>query len=461
MELIFAVFLTIVVALLASSALRKARGNYLLSIFLFLFSFVSLYGYALYKASPTITLVHGRDVLPLCWLVVLVGLGGVALGYTSVNRRAILGWPHLRRPPDDNRLGIWGLTLIFLAWLGEAYFIGRSGGVEAYFSRARGAGAVKDVTAYIYGARWLMVPGIAFLVGAGMGRRFWRIPAVVAFTVFLGYNLVLGQRTGIFLSALMALFTYAYWRRRLPRPHIIVAAIAASAIFMGFVKLTRGDYYIGTDFSNVNRVLTAPTDKAMQEMILANVGEPGGSFTEGSEIVVFAGFLRAIPELVDFDYFNFYSSFLYVWIPRVVWPGRPDVTEKKVLELEAAVGTSYKSGTTPTLLGMYYLHLGFISVFLLSAFTGWYLGVIDAHGQLGFSQPAAAAAFILFAPPVLSMPIGLGPLSGLPVLLPFQLVPLLVGLTWACWPSSRSKRRQWGVLVPRATEGDRRGSEVR
>jgi hypothetical protein len=344
------------------------------------------------------------------------------------------------------RLGIVGVLLLVIGVAGELFFIRNSGGAEAYYSVSRGGGAYETTTAYIYGARWLWVPGIAFLGAAGTGQRRWRIWGTVGLTLLGGYNLILGQRTGIFLTVLTALYCRSLWGRSLPKARTVLAAIAVAAVLMGFVVLMRGEFHLNSDFAATQELLDKSPREVLTETIFRNISSADNGYDETTEIVLFAGFIRVFPRTVKFDYFKFYTGFLYAWIPRLVWPDRPNPAQEKVEELVSVLGTSHLSGPTPTMLGMYYMHLGVVSVFLLSVLTGLYLAFIDANGRLAFSQashPAAAVVFISMAGSALAMPMGLGPLASIPSLLPFTVVPVIAGLWWA---------REPGAFDPQATE---------
>lgn len=443
MALAFLALLFFLVGSLTAHLILRVHGNYLLTIFQFLLSFFAVYGFGLYHAREAIAEFHGADVLPFCWFVVLVGLAGIGIGYRVFPVPRVRRWPYLRAPVRINRLGLVGILLLVTGIAGELYFILHSGGTEAYYSTARGGGSFETTTGYIYGARWLWIPGIAFLGAAGTAQRLWRIWGVAGLTLLGGYNLLLGSRTGTFLTVLTTLYLRALWSRSVPRIRTVLAALAVAAVLMGFVVLTRGDFRLGSDFSTIRALLERSPSEILEETILNNIRPSGTGYTQGTEIILFAGFVRVFPQSVHYDYFKYYTSFIYTWIPRILWPSRPDPAQEKVIELVDVLGTSHRSGPTPTMLGMYYMHLGIVSVFLLSALTGLYLAFIDANGRLAFTHPSAAVVFVSMAGSILSMPMGLGLFASAPILLPFTVVPVIAGLWWAQGP--RRKTRQCRV----------------
>jgi hypothetical protein len=212
---------------------------------------------------------------------------------------------------------------------------------------------------------------------------------------------------------------------------------------MGFLAIARGDFHLGSEFTMTRTILEQSPADILETTILGNLRSNRGGYEQTSEIVLFAGFIRVFPHEIDYDYFKYYTNFLVCWIPRIVWPSRPDPTQEKITELLAVLGTSHRSGPTPTMLGMFYMHLGVVSVFLLSVLTGLYLAVIDAHGRLIFVSPSAAVVFISLAGGALSIPVGLGVLADIPTLLPFTVAPMMVGLWWA-----RDRRRTTRGVVP-------------
>lgn len=445
MAFAFMLLLSVLVALLTAHLLRRLRGNYLLCIFQFLFSFFTLYGFGLYDARTAIGELYGSDVLPLCWCVVLLGLSGVAIGYRMFPMWNVPRWRYLRVPVRISRLGIAGMLLLVAGVAGELMFVNRSGGAQAYYSISRGGGSYETTTAYVYYARWFWIPGIAFLAAAGTERRRWR-PAAVAGLVLLGaYNLMLGQRTGIYLAVLSTLYVRAVWRRRLPKVATILAALGVAAVLMGFMALTRGDYHLNSSFLTTRKLLEKPPGEVLKETTLNNVS--GIGYGPDNEMVLFAGLIRVFPQVVDYDYFKYYTSFLYSWIPRMAWPSRPGPTRDKLLEGLSATGADQRSGPTPTMLGMFYMHFGVVSVLLLSFLTGLFLAFIDANGLVAFGNPSAAVVFISMAGAGLSMPMGMGVFASLPILLPFTVVPVVVGLWWARDPRcvTRAGRRRYAA----------------
>lgn len=417
--------------------LRLTGGNCLLSIFQFLFSFVVIYGYGLYSARENITLHYGAAILPSCWLAVSLGFLGLVLGYTRAIKATPPGWRHLLSATNPNRLGMAGLVLAVIGVAGEVRFIQLSGGAESYFSMGRGVGDYEHVSAYIYGARWLLFPGVAFLLAAGMKKKLWRGPGLVLLAVMAAYNLYLGQRSGIFAVVILGFYCAMLWRRKVPRLFTLAAAGCALAVLLGFVKLTRVDYHLGSDFERSKELLQSAHVGTVFDLAKENFADTRDP-SQITEVVLFAGFLKTIPKEVDYDYFVFYTSFFYKWIPRLWWPDRPDPSMKKVMELDQVLGKTHRTGSTPTILGMYYLHLGYISVFLLAAFTGYYLGVIDSFGRRAMTHPSAAVVFVTLSNGVLSMPMGLGPLASIGSLLPFSIVPMMAGLWWAAESSGRT-----------------------
>jgi len=461
MPLVFFLVLVIAIAVFGTNMLRKARGNYLLSIFQFLFAFVMVYGYAFYSAREAIAFHYGEAILPSCWLAITIGLLGILLGYTLAYNRSPPGWQHLARVTNANRLGIPGLVLSAIGVLGEIRFIQLSGGVVNYFSAGRSAGDYENVSAYIYGARWLLFPGAAFLISAGMEKRPWRWGSVVLLVVMAAYNLILGQRSGIFAVAILSFYCAMLWRRKMPRLTVVVAVGCVLAVVMGFVKVTREEFYLGSNFERAKSLINASGPQLALDLAKENFATTSDKYYI-SEIALFAGFLKVIPKEVDYDYFVFYKSFFYNWIPRVWWPDRPDPSASKVVELDKVLGKTHRTGSTPTILGMYYLHLGYLSVFVMAVFTGFYLGLIDSFGGRAMAYPAAAVVFVTLSNGILSMPIGLGPLASIASLLPFSVFPMLAGLWWASGADAKPslKRQRNRGKGPKRTGYRRHGAKL-
>jgi len=163
-----------------------------------------------------------------------------------------------------------------------------------------------------------------------------------------------------------------------------------------------------------------------------------GAYVPGPDVRLYVDFLWLFPTTVNYDYGVFYAQFLVGWIPKALWPDRPDFRLEKKQEVLAELGTCHICSPSPTILGMYWMNGGLVGVCVLCLFTGAFFGLFDAYGRAGgFRSPVATAVYLSIIGMAAKTPITVGPLGDFPFWGPFTVLPLL-GLAMF---RSRGRRR--------------------
>ncbi len=391
----------------------------------------------------------------------VIGLLFILLGYTyAIKRFARAAKARTDRGIRARGMARYGVFLCSLGVLGELWVLKLAGGAAVYYSVARTTGAPEGTTAYIYLLRWLWTVGLAIMIGGLTRRRQVRYFLTAGFFWLLafGYNLAVGQRSGVFIYALLGLALLQVWRRK--RVSLMLAAgvgLAAMAL-LGFVGITRSDYHWGSNFENVRKVQNKPPVELAKSLLLTIVKDDeesernSGTYIPSMDVRLYLEYVRLFPTVVEYDYGVFYAQFLVQWIPRALWPDRPDFRLQKKEQVFAEIGTCHICSPSATLLGMYWMHGGVLAVCVLCLVTGAFFGFFDAHGRVGgFRSPVATAVYLSIIGVAAMTPISLGPLAGLSTLGPFVFLPLAaLALFYQSSGTQRGRERRGRQLLPRA-----------
>jgi len=225
---------------------------------------------------------------------------------------------------------------------------------------------------------------------------------------------------------------YQIMRRKRIRIGLFVVIGMVTSLGMGFLKHYRGDFHIGSDFENVRAFLNVPLIEQFKELSFATVSDESGprSTDMTTEIRLYIEYVNIIPDVVDFDYGEFYKQLVVQWIPKVVWPSRPDYRAAKRDEILAVLGTSHVSGPTPTIIGFYWMHYGFVAVCIGCWLTGLFYAYFDAHGRfMPYQNVVATAFFLSTVGSGAAAAFGLGPIAAIQDWGPFVIAPLF-GMVW-------------------------------
>jgi hypothetical protein len=428
---------------------KETHGDLLQHIYLLLFGYLGVYGVELYFAQQWMRQEIPEETILLANTLPSLGLVAILAGYRfGLRRFPGLVQRYATREIRLSRIVVYGTLVSLVGIAGELYFIKLSGGVATYFSRARGLGNYEGSTAYISAARWLLTPGIAILIGAATRVRRRSLYGLLGafWTLAFGYNLVMGQRTGVIVYLVLGLGAYRVLRRTKPGIAALASVLFMALVLAGALDETREDFYLGSNFNKVHALLSRPVNEVLADTISGHFVQtaPGNSERNAQiEAQLYVRYLDILPQQVSYDHGQFYVQYLVAWIPRILWPTRPDYQLEEKNRILDVLGTCHICGPTPSILGMYWMHFGFVSVVLLCFFTGVFYAFFDANGRFQpYRNPITLAIYLSIAGTAAKAAIFLGPLAEFPTWAPYVALPLVI-LVFVC-----SKRRpKRGLLV--------------
>jgi len=433
----------------------ETAGDPLQHVYLLFIGYLAVYGLSLYKAQSWMVREVPSDVIPWVNLLPSLGLGCIVLGYNSALRNmpvVIKRYAQRRCYPD--RMLVCGFSLCLLGIAGELFFIRESNGIDNYFSSNGDARNFAGTTAYVYSSRWLLTPGISILLGAATCVRSFALKVAIGFLIAgsVVYNLAVGQRTGIVIYGLLAVAAVRIlFRRRIALPALLATLLLALSV-MGIMRRYRYEFYIGSNFAELRQFFAKPITQIVSGSIMSMFTDDAENFSDepAVEMKLYARYLEVIPRDVSYDYGVFYLQDAVQWVPHVLWPSRPDFREEKKTELLLRLGPGmcHVCGPTPTLLGMFWLHLGIVSVVVLGVFTGFFYGFFDVHARVGlYKNPLTVAIWLSIMGWPLKATMGLGPAAEFSDWGPFVVLPL-VGMVLCCSRASDSRRLRRRVSSP-------------
>ena len=170
--------------------------------------------------------------------------------------------------------------------------------------------------------------------------------------------LVLGSRAYIWAFSITLILPF-FWGKKMNIVKLIFVSLAFIIIgtsLVSFIKTNRDENILFSE----NKVSVMQINPFKDD------------FVPHSEVVMLMEILDHVPGEVSFDYGFYYLNYSVWWIPRSVWPDRPDLRQFKKLELEHVIGTSHISGPSITGIGMDFLEGGLFGIALFGLFTGMF-----------------------------------------------------------------------------------------
>ena len=426
--LILLIFVTIVI-ICVHSLLLSGR-NIFEPIYFFLMGYFGVFVLQAYKGRKELLPFYGEDHISYCLFIAWFALIVFYVGYRSRFAKRLplrLPQPPAKWPPG--RLVPYALFLLILGLSGQLLFISQSGGAETYFTASRGAGAFQSSTAYIYAAKWLLVPAFAILfieiARKGASRRVTYIAYFTAILFFL-YQIWIGQRSGVFLMGVAILAWYYLPRLKTTKLPLMKISIVVTLVFMlvGFVAKFRGNIYLGSDFTELKYFADKSPEEQLVSLFSSIIKPTKTSFN--SEVDGYFGTLNVVPDQVGYDYGKYYLRYSYCWIPRLIWHNKPYVKDT-IRNLVDAVSAMYCG--TNTMLGMYYYNFGLFGIFLGSFVTGICLGALEYWRKLRPDNYGVLLVYLLFFQWGRGVVMSEGLLGGLETTIPFSVMPIL-GAFW-------------------------------
>ncbi|HOX39844.1 MAG TPA: hypothetical protein PL033_17815 [Candidatus Brocadiia bacterium] len=378
--IVLAIFaLAVTIGLIALLRFRQTNFEIFDALLLYLVAYFMIYCVQMYSVRDFVTMRFGGSGFVLfgifiAWAALLI----FTMGYFSkLSSKLALRVP---RPPANWTPGMLcpvGVFLALLGFAGMAIFIRQSGGMEEYYSESRGKGAYEQSTAYIWGAKYYLIPAIVILLTeTGRMRRIgpWHFIAWFVSGFYFLYSVWIGQRSGV-VSAGIIIVTSWYVPRhnRVPRKVAVAGGVVMMVLF-SFLAIFRSELYWGSDFARIKQLRQMNAEQIAELMVTGIVGIRERNFSDSLEAPMYLHYLNLFPEQLPPDLGQYYLQYFVQWIPRIFWPDRPDFRLKWTYMVYSTIGVAHGQGPCPTILGMYNMHGGLIGLLGLSYLTGLIFG---------------------------------------------------------------------------------------
>jgi len=443
---LFAALIFVTIAACSIYEAHRSRLDPFQPIYYAMLGFAGVYCLQYVAGRERLLSWFGDATMGYAMCLAFMGIALFGAGYYSPLARALA----LRLPkPMSNwrpgRLAPLALALIGIGVMGQLWFIHRSGGAQTYFSAARGKGAYESNTAYLYGLKWLITPGIIFWAvdcarKKGLARYAWLLVGLP----WLLYQVIMGQRSGVFSVGVLLLACAFVPRKSRPPIWMAPTGVMLLLLTVGFLTIFRSEFYAGSHFRGVHQFGRRPVSERLRELTLATYMGAVGRIKWGSELTMYVNYLRIFPDKVSFDYGMEYSQLLVAWVPRLLWPERPDWREPKRAAIFREIGTSHLGGPTCTMLGMYYTHFGMLSLFLGAFLTGSLYGGIARMRDLWPDSMGVDLVFLSFFN-CYALSLGNGPVASFRTWGIWTLMPLVLASIYLRFvtPSRKALKAKW------------------
>jgi len=323
------------------------------------------------------------------WTLSLYIIGGVCVcfGYRA-RPGPFIGrtLPVLRGREDRSRWFRIGVITLLLGLCAYAYVIRNAGGLEVFLSSSRlNVSNIDQLTIGAYVAYFVpLIPmGLMILLCTTFSDRRY----VLTKRLVLGgmgawtfWNVYAGTRSG-FISAVVLLFGAVYGaKRRNPSPAVMIGALSAVVVIVGFITQYRGDFYGG--HFNVEHNSSQVLDRSIRMYTTAE----GDSVPLGSEFGMSLAVVEYVPSQVPYDLGYMLLELFTAPIPRGIWPDKIYPSGKSWDQVHRVARTGswinaagYLSGPAPGFVGKWFYMAGPLGVVIGGLWTGMFLQVVRTY----------------------------------------------------------------------------------
>ena len=421
----------IIVFIISWHNLSKNGWDITQPFYYFLIAYIGLYSFQAWGLMTIAQQYYGEELLFKSMLLAIVGLVMFYLGYASqLSLNIARKIPTPTPPTEQQSLINLSLFWIVIGILAQVVFIDKSGGAEVYFSVARGFGAYKDNTAYLYLLKWVIFPGLVIgfvAIASGYVAPWKKIFLYLAGKGFWLFQVISAQRAGVIMVGILLLACYYLPKKR--KIPVWSALLAFLIVFYvtGMICLFRGEMYFGSSFEGFKTYFSNPLEKQVEDLSRSYIGAGGDKSAPTREFLMYINFVNIIPDKVEYAYGRFYADYLVNWIPLVIWPNRISFFQEYKAQLSHGIPFSIR-GAVFTILGEYYLNLGIPGIILGCFVTGLLLGILFQWKFLHPNNPGVLIVFLSFFQIGGMWVICHGILGNLDRVLPFTCIPVASAL---------------------------------
>jgi hypothetical protein len=192
--------------------------------------------------------------------------------------------------------------------------------------------------------------------------------ATIPITSFVGF--LSGSKTSTVLVPAFIALTYVFERRRVPLGFVVVGLLALAVMYPAseFLRI----YMLGSDFQFTPDVLMNPGSSASEVSTFIQSRDLGNYLSDGFSAVgqrldstgVVSVIVRDTPRLSPYQGGATLVLFFVSFIPRVLWPAKPDISIGQFITDVYGSGADIASSTAPSQIGDYYLNFGYYGVII-------------------------------------------------------------------------------------------------
>lgn len=321
--------------------------------------------------------------------VVLIGLISFLLGHTiPVLRLLGPGFPVPRRHWSPGATIGVGTGLVLFGWLITA---------AATFNlipAALGSGVISTLSSsLIFGNVLLALAAFRYRSRSALVILFITLPTI-AFAGFLS-----GSKTSTLIAPAFVALTYIFERRRIPLSFVAIGVLLLAVVYpaSNFVR----DALLGPGLRGAAQVLLNPGDSASEVGRYVGSMGVGEYLGQGFSAVaarldstgVVSVIVRDTPRLSPYQNGSTLVLFFVSFIPRALWPGKPNIAIGQFITDVYGSGPEIESSTGPSQIGDYYLNFGHAGVIMGMLILGVFFRF--SHDLLLSRRPTAPALLVV------------------------------------------------------------------
>jgi len=287
-------------------------------------------------------------------LVALVGLVSLLLGYASPAGRVASTF--LPKPKYDWSADV--TLMVACVFIGTSWLL-NAAALAGLVPPWVGTGFVGVFAHYYFYANALLV--VLILRDRSAAALLVLVPNLL---LAVSYGVFTSRKSQMLVGPMIVLLTYMLWTGRV-RLRWFAAGAAVIALVYPMSQFVR--YELGGQ----TRTLELLTDPAKTIDAIGDfISSDKTSFAQGLEATgarldglgVTSVIVRDTPSVSDFQNGRTIWLFFVAFIPRGLWPGKPDITLGGWITAVYGPGPQIKSATGPTQIGDFYLNYGWWSV---------------------------------------------------------------------------------------------------